>query len=114
MSTATKQEPATSKQEPTMALADSYGQGWNAGYQAAIDKFNKQEPAVPAGYVLVPIEPTQGMITAMSTSKAKDSEGEFPMLLDLIDYSGENKTYTVLKAAYAAMLAAAPTPKETT
>ena len=80
----------------------------------AIEQAEKQEPAVPPGYVLVPIEPTQGMITAMSTSKAKDSEGEFPMLLDLIDYSGENKTYTVLKAAYAAMLATAPTPKETT
>jgi hypothetical protein len=72
---------------------------------------NPQPVIAPEGWTLVPIEPTQEMIAAMSTSKAKDSEGEFPMLLDLIDYSGENKTCAVLKASYAAMLAAAPKPQ---
>jgi hypothetical protein len=66
------------------------------------------EPEVLAGWILVPIEPTHEMVSAMSCSKARDSEGEFPALLDLIDFSGENKTHTVLRAAYAAMIAAAP------
>lgn len=64
--------------------------------------------AQPEGWKLVPIEPTVEMISAMACSKARDDEGEFPLLLDLIDFSGENKTHTVLKAAYRAMLAAAP------
>ena len=111
----------------TNRLNDLADEGQDLGYSSLADELREisqaisahlersgevQEPAVPPGYVLVPIEPTQEMITAMSASKAKDSEGEFPMLLDLIDYSGENKTHAVLKAAYVAMLAAVPTPKE--
>ena len=56
----------------------------------------------------VPAEPTQAMISAMLASKARDDEGEFPALMDLIDYRGENKNHAVIRAAYAAMLAAAP------
>ncbi len=63
--------------------------------------------AVPPGYVLVPVEPTQAMISAMMTSEARDAEGPFPMLMDHLDYGGENKSHTVLKAAYRAMIAAA-------
>lgn len=59
---------------------------------------------------LVPTEPISAMLSAMSCSKARDAEGEFPMLLDMIDYSGENKTHTVLAAAYRAAIAASPEP----
>lgn len=62
---------------------------------------------VPDGYALVPIEPTGQIIKAMAESKATDDEGQFPALCDLIDFSGENKTRSVLKAAYAAMVYAA-------
>ena len=67
-----------------------------------------QEPVALGDWQLVPIEPTQEMISAMAISKAVDDEGEFPMLMDMIDYSGENKTRTVLIAAHKAMLSAAP------
>lgn len=60
------------------------------------------------GWKLVPVEPTTAMVSAMAGSKARDEEGEFPALMDLIDYGGENKTHTVLKAAYQSMLDAAP------
>lgn len=61
-----------------------------------------------AGYKPVPVEPTGEMLRAMSSSKAVDNDGEFPSLSDLIGYSGDDKTLAVMKAAYAAMLAAAP------
>lgn len=59
-------------------------------------------------WVMVPREPTYELLRAMSESVAVDDEGPFPPLFDLLDFSGENKTYTVLRAAYAAMIAAAP------
>jgi len=55
-------------------------------------------------YKLMPIIPTAEIISAMATSKARDDEGEFPLLMDLLDYSGENKTRTVLTEAYSAAL----------
>ena len=80
---------------------------------AELAAFKSQEPveytdARPLSYQILPSEPTPAMISAMATSKAVDSEGEFPMMMDLLDFSGENKSHTVLKAAYKAMLAAAP------
>jgi glycerol kinase len=45
-------------------------------------------------------EPTHEIIKAMAESRARDDEGEFPPVCDLIDYSGENKRYTVLKQAW--------------
>lgn len=60
------------------------------------------------GFVMVPREPTGEMLSAILCSKARDDEGEFPMLLDLLDYSGENKSRTVAKAIYAAIIGAAP------
>ncbi len=62
---------------------------------------------------LMPIEPTHAIIQAMSESRARDDEGEFPAMFDLLDFSGENKTRTVLIAAYSAAIKAAPdTPPE--
>jgi hypothetical protein len=66
-----------------------------------------RKDAIPAGYALVPVEPTHKMVSAMACSKAIDDEGEFPILADLLDFSGENKTYTVVRAAYVAAIAAA-------
>lgn len=63
--------------------------------------------AAPNGFVLVPVEPTHEIISAMLCSKARDDEGEFPLLMDLIDFSGENKNHAVMRAAYASMIAAA-------
>jgi len=45
-------------------------------------------------------EPTHAIIRAMAESRARDDEGEFEPLMDLIDFSGENKTYTVLAQAW--------------
>jgi len=61
-------------------------------------------------WVLVPRVPTREMVSAMASSSAVDDEGQFPLLMDLLDFSGENKTHTVIRAAYAAMLASAPQP----
>jgi len=57
------------------------------------------------GWVSVPIEPTEEMLKAMNESKAIDDEGEFPAMMDLLDFSGENKCRAVLRAAYKAMIA---------
>jgi hypothetical protein len=48
------------------------------------------------------------MIRAASESRAVDDEGEFESLGDLLNFSGENKTHTVIRAALRAALAAAP------
>ncbi len=47
------------------------------------------------------------MVRAASADRAKDDEGQFQPLCDLIDFSGENKTRTVLKSAIAAAIRAA-------
>ena len=65
---------------------------------------------VPAGWKLVPIVPTFEIIRGMSESVACDDEGVFPSMCDLLDFSGENKTHTVLRAAYVAAMVAAPSP----
>lgn len=48
---------------------------------------------------------SEEMIRAASESRAKDDEGEFPPLCDLLGFSGENKTRTVVRAALEAALA---------
>ena len=65
---------------------------------------------VPAGWKLVPVEPTHEIISAMLESEAQDDEGKFPTLFDLLDFSGANKALMVVAAAYRAMLDAAPQP----
>ena len=71
-----------------------------------LNQARQRQRPIPEGYVLVPVEPTRELISAMACSVARDDEGEFLPLMDLIDFSGENKTHTVLRAAYKAMLAA--------
>lgn len=63
---------------------------------------------LPAEYVMVPIKPTPAIIKAMAESRAVDDEGEFPLMVDLLDFSGENKARTALEAAYIAAVLAAP------
>jgi hypothetical protein len=41
---------------------------------------------------------------ALADSQARDDEGQFPRLFELIDFSGENKTWTVLREAAVAAL----------
>lgn len=57
--------------------------------------------------------PTHEMISAALCSRAKDDEGEFPILLDLLDFSGENKSRAVataaIKAAFDALSSTAGT-----
>ena len=64
-----------------------------------------------AGYELVPTTPTPEMVRAAIESQATDDEGTFPPLLDLIDFSGENKTRTVIRAALTAAILAASSPR---
>ena len=47
---------------------------------------------------------THEMVRAASESRAKDEEGEFKSLGDLLNFSGENKTHAVIRAALAAAL----------
>ena len=65
---------------------------------------------IPAGWQLVPVEPTHEITAAMLESEAQDDEGKFPSLCDLLDFSGANKALTVVTATYRAGLAAAPAP----
>lgn len=37
----------------------------------------------------------EAMARAMANAVIRDDEGEFPRLFDLLDYSGENKSWTV-------------------
>lgn len=45
-------------------------------------------------------EPIHAITRAMAESRAHDDEGEFPIMLDLLDFSGENKAHTVLAQAW--------------
>lgn len=45
-------------------------------------------------------EPTHSITRAMAESRARDDEGQFEPLMDLIDFSGQNKTHTVLAQAW--------------
>lgn len=45
-------------------------------------------------------EPTHAITRAMAESRATDDEGQFEIMLDLLDFSGENKTHTVLAQAW--------------
>lgn len=62
------------------------------------------------GWAVVRKEPDDAMIRAAGESKAKDDEGEFVSLNDHIDYSGENKTRTVIREALRRAIAASPKP----
>lgn len=67
-----------------------------------------------AGFAIVPKEPTEAMVRAAIENKAWDDEQKFQPLGDLIDFSGENKTRTVVKSALAAAIrrAAKETPND--
>ncbi len=41
---------------------------------------------------------------ALADSQARDDEGQFPRLFEHLDYSGEDKIWTVLRAAAVAAL----------
>ena len=64
-----------------------------------------------AGLAIIPTQPTDEMVRAAAESKASDDEGEFRPLCDLIDFSGENKTRTVIRAALTAAILAASSPR---
>jgi hypothetical protein len=51
---------------------------------------------------------TDAMIRAAVESRAKDAEGEFPSLGDLLGFSGENKTRTVVRRALEAAFGTSP------
>lgn len=59
-------------------------------------------------HAIVPIEPTFSILNAMASSTAKDDEGTFEPLMDLIGFSGENKTQAVLKQVWKDSVKAAP------
>ncbi len=60
------------------------------------------------GWRLVPVEPTHQMIRAAAESVAHDDEGAFEPVMDLLGFSGENKTHTVLRQLLIDAIAAAP------
>jgi hypothetical protein len=50
--------------------------------------------------VSLPTEPTHAITRAMAESIARDDEGEMASMGDLLGFSGENKTHTVLAQAW--------------
>ena len=59
-------------------------------------------------YRVLRTEPDHAMISAALCSVASDDEGSFPCLLDLLDFSGENKAVTVIREALRAAIVASP------
>ena len=59
-----------------------------------------------AARVLLDYMPNYAMEKAALESKAVDDEGEFQSLSDLLDFSGQNKSYTVVREALCAALRA--------
>jgi hypothetical protein len=55
--------------------------------------------------VSLPTEPTPQMINAMLASKANADEDSLPPLMDILDFSGENKSRAVVTAVYRAVVA---------
>lgn len=97
----------------SVMMEKAEGEYWhNRGLREEAERLAAQEHtgdvASPIGWKLVPIAPTHEIVCAMSESQARDAEGLFPTMRDLIDFSGENKTHAVLIAAYAAAISAAP------
>lgn len=91
------------------------GRGYATGHGDTIeDMLSELVVQARKGFVLTPAddwqlapsEPTYEQVRAMSESRATDDEGEFPPMLDLLDFSGENKTHTVLREAYRAAMRA--------
>ena len=67
-----------------------------------------------AGLRAVLLDRTPEMISAALTSHAPDDEGEWPILLDILDCSGEDKARRIVRAALqAAGRALNPTPRGT-
>ena len=66
-----------------------------------------QEPAIPAGWKMVPVEPTQEMIDAWTVAKPS---GDTLTELQLDEISDDEANRRWATADYKAMLAAAPTP----
>lgn len=62
--------------------------------RAALAKWGAPQPVVPAGYALVPVEPTPEMLSVMWVNKN----------------SSLSEAYNSLSDAYSAMLAASPQP----
>ena len=81
------------------SLADVGWKYWQAS-RKALEAEQAQQVAVPAGYALVPIEPTLGMIAAGR---------DHPCVVD--DYT-EKSVVDDYRAVYQAMLAAAPQPPQ--
>lgn len=65
-----------------------------------------EEGQVSYREVEAPIEVTTKMISAALTSQAQDDEGLFPLLMDILDFSGENKAHTVMREALTAAMQA--------
>jgi hypothetical protein len=81
-------------------------------YVSAPNASTPNTPPASNDFALVPREPTEAMLQAAARSVAHDDEGSFPPVCDLIDYSGENKTRTVLRQLLIDALAAAPASPE--
>ncbi len=71
-----------------------------------------EEGRVAYREVEAPLEITTKMISAALTSQAKDDEGVFPLLMDILDFSGQNKAQTVIREALTAAIAAQRAEKE--
>lgn len=64
------------------------------------------DPVAEAAKVLLAYLPNYAMERAALESKARDDEGEFSSLSDLLDFSGQNKSYTAIREALSAALRA--------
>lgn len=74
-------------------------------------ELNEEGYTLDSKYRLVPTNPDHSSIKAMAESKAIDDEGEYECIMDLIDFSGENKLHTALRFAYFEAVDKAPKPE---
>ncbi|MEP5730814.1 MAG: hypothetical protein ABJL67_15760 [Sulfitobacter sp.] len=76
-------------------------------------QFTALEPApmdvAEAARVLLCAMPNHAMERAALESRANDDEGQFQSLSDLLDFSGQNKSYTVVREAICEALRALAT-----
>lgn len=97
--------------EPCDSINVAYKFGWNACRAAMLQGAAGNCPAIPDGWVLVPVEPTEDMIVNGFESEPDESFSDEDEWEAYDAMSGCQQAAHRAKLCYAAMIAAAPKPK---
>jgi len=93
------EKDSTQKRESWLREAK---QAWGVHYNVSFDVVWEECLAMRQQIAALD-NPSPELVSALLTSQATDDEGEFPILLDLLGFSGENKARTVAIAAIKAL-----------